>query len=818
MKQILISFLLCAVSSVFLFGQTDSIQSLVNGTVISSQTNENIPFAIIGIQADAENDISKYYTADSTGHFSITIDKQGDITLEFKAVGFLPDSLNVNIEAQNAITELGKIKLNPVDETLEEVTITEEKPLIRTESDKIIYNTEVDPDIDNSTALEILRKVPLVSVDGEDNIRLKGKTDFKIYMNGKESVFTKNNASEFLKSLPANTIKEIEVITSPGAKYDAEGIGGIINIVTEQKKISGYTLNINANVTSLKRMYSGISLTAGFGKFVISANVVGAYRGINRNTGYSSNENFNSELMHLNETESYSDYHGNHVWGTASMSYEFDTLNLISGEFQLWQGNYNADNYSSTEIFTAEDILFQAFNRENTTSYLYGGRSGNIDYQHTSKRNKNELFTLSYKFNNYPGGRETEQMIDSILNSNNEHITLNNENISNESTFQIDYVYPIIEPIGIEIGSKYIMRRNSSLSEGMYYDYISGQFIPNEDEFIDFNHNQDIIAGYLSLNGKIKKFSYKAGIRVENSETKGFFNSESDTDFKNTSFEYVPSGSLSYQFGKMHSVQAGYSKRIQRPGIWYLNPYVDDTNPKYIKYGNPNLSTEHVHSFYWNMYLFTKIGSINFGTYYDLTGNGIGSVYDLKDEDIIHESYENIIQETTYGLNFNANINLFKKLSLNANITTDYNVMENQNDASMNNTSWGSYSYMSARYSFKKSFVLSAFGGLYSFPGGLQRSSYLFYYQGISLKKSFFNDKLSLTLSGRDLFWKDKEIKYEIKDDNFFQEGNTVRPGRNIRFGISYKIGEMKTYVKRARRGIQNTDLKSGGDNDNTGE
>jgi outer membrane receptor protein involved in Fe transport len=117
------------------------------------------------------------------------------------------------------------------------------------------------------------------------------------------------------------------------------------------------------------------------------------------------------------------------------------------------------------------------------------------------------------------------------------------------------------------------------------------------------------------------------------------------TDFDNQSVEYVPSLVLTYDLKNMNSIQLGYSNRIQRPGIWYLNPYVDDTNPKYIRYGNPDLTPEYVHSFYTNVYFFTKLGSVNFGGYYDITVDGIGPVYTLIDVDIIHETYDNNLKK-----------------------------------------------------------------------------------------------------------------------------------------------------------------------------
>jgi hypothetical protein len=793
-----------------LFAQNNKPTKNITGKIISAENQKTIPFATIAVYPVPAKEALKYEVADSLGNFAFEFHQEGNFMLVIEAMGFDKKNREFEITEEKSDFPFGEIALQPLDQQLEEVEIIAEKRLIRTESDKIIYNTEYDPDTKTTTTLEMLRKVPLISVDGDDNIRVQGSTDFKVHINGKESVMTNNNVSEFLKSLPASNVKEIEVITTPGAKYDAEGIGGIINIVTHQKMLEGYTLNANANATSLGRFSGGLSYAASLGKFVISLNGNYSHSMEQTHSSITERENFYSEDMHYLNSESESGFDGNFLWSNAALSYELDSLNLISAEFAYWKGAHNANAEGNTEILTNENILYQAYRTLNDTKYGFGNQNANIDYQKTAKRNKKQILTLSYKYNKRQHSNDTGQEIDSLLNYYNERITVDNQGQNMENTFQLDYVYPIIKGTEVAAGTKYIMRRNTSFSDKDHYNYDTRQYENIPSESIDFAHKQDIMAGYISLNGKLKKFGYKAGLRIEQSETNGVFAEQSESDFNSTTLEYVPSVSFSYELGRMKSIQLGYSKRIKRPGIWYLNPYVDDTDPKFVKYGNPNLDPEHFHSFNLNVNLFSKLGSVNLGSHYSFSDNGIGTIYTIHEGDVMHRTYENILQQEKYGISLNTNLTFFKKLSLSANVSIDYNKFQNKFDPDMNNNAWSIYSFMNLRYRITKSIKVSAYGGLYSFPGGLQEGNRQYYFTTFSLSKSFLDDKLTLTLSGNNIFWKNHEFDYQIEDEYFSQTSTRIRPARSFRFGLSFRIGDMKTRVKKASRGIRNTDVKEG--------
>ncbi|NJO92739.1 MAG: hypothetical protein HC831_30050, partial [Chloroflexia bacterium] len=303
--------------------------------------------------------------------------------------------------------------------------------------------TEADPDTKTSTALDMMRRVPLITVDGDDNIQLKGSSNFKIYMNGKPSTLMSKDPKEVLRALPASSIKNIEVITSPGAKYDAEGTGGIINIITNKQVISGYSGSVNAGYSDLGRIYGGGQFSAAIGKFTFSVNSGTSYNQSQDFRNSSVQENYNSDELKYMESEGNTTYEGIHHWGDVAFSYEIDTLNLISGSVNFWGGRGDNDGSALTNFRDVNNNLSQSYNTINTSSFLYGEVEGSLDYQKTFKRNSEQILTLSYKLSRNPDENTNNRQIDSILNFSNMNERIKQYEIGNEHTFQVDYTQPL---------------------------------------------------------------------------------------------------------------------------------------------------------------------------------------------------------------------------------------------------------------------------------------------------------------------------------------------------------------------------------------
>ncbi|MBP7181111.1 MAG: TonB-dependent receptor, partial [Dysgonomonadaceae bacterium] len=242
MKRTLL-FIFISLFSFSLFAE--SLPTL-KGKLVGPTEKEPLPYATVSIaKANAPQSIIKKLATDEKGNFSTAL-SSGKYILTFQFVGMKSLQQQIEIKEENSSIDLGTILLTESSTQLDEISVVAQKPLVKVDIDKLVYSAKDDPEATTSNVLDMLRKVPMVTVDGEDNIQLKGSSNYKIYLNGKPSNMISSNPSQVLKSMPANNVKDIEVITEPGAKYDAEGVGGIINIITDKRSDDGYSGSVGA--------------------------------------------------------------------------------------------------------------------------------------------------------------------------------------------------------------------------------------------------------------------------------------------------------------------------------------------------------------------------------------------------------------------------------------------------------------------------------------------------------------------------------------------------------------------------------------------
>lgn len=582
----------------------------VKGILLDSLTQEGEPYATIKIvKKEAPAKALKMLVTDMKGQFQEKVPGTGNFVMTITSVGRTPIVKNFSVKAGEKLVDFGTLYIVDASNELGQVEIVAQKPLVKADIDKIEYNVQDDPDAQSNSVLEMLRKVPLVTVDGEDNIQVNGSSSFKVYVNGKPNNMMSNNPTEVLKSMPANSIKHIEVITNPGPKYDAEGVGGILNIVTVGSGVEGYTATFSANVSN-RGAGGGTFGTIKSGKLTVSARYNYNYNDQPRN--------YNSGSQHVTpeavtENSSNLDYdgsnkgHGSFQSGSMEASYEIDTLRLVTMSFGLWGGG-NKSNGSTDYIATFPESMnaapiysYSAFNRSKSSWYSI---DGGVDYQRLFKV-KDRMLTFSYKINTRPQTSDsyTEYEIDNGYNPDwadylNRLKNLHNDGEQNttEHTFQADYTTPIGKLHTLEAGAKYILRNNSSEDDRFDADD-TGKYEYNKDQSSHYKHLNDIIAAYLGYGLKVKRLSGRLGLRYEHTIQDVKYLVGRGEDFTKNFDDVVPSASIGYKLTDMSNLRLGYNMRIYRPGIWSLNPYLNDTDPSYISQGNPELDSEKSHAF-----------------------------------------------------------------------------------------------------------------------------------------------------------------------------------------------------------------------------
>ncbi len=310
----------------------------VKGILADSLTKQGEPYATVRITRKGEPAKAlKMIATDKDGNFKVSMSGNGTMTLTASSMGRKDVVRDFTVTPGRKTVDMDTLFIGNADNELQQVVVTAQKPLVKADIDKIAYSIEDDPDSKSNTVLEMLRKVPMVTVDGEDNIKVNGKSSFKVYVNGKPNKMMSDNPTDVLKSLPANTVKRIEVITNPGPKYDAEGVGGIINIITTEGGFEGYTVTLSGNAGN-RGAGGGAFGTVKQGKLTVSARY-----------NYNHNENpenksegtrltignvteASSDLLSTGTNKSRYDSHS----GSLEASYEIDTLRLVTMEFGLW--------------------------------------------------------------------------------------------------------------------------------------------------------------------------------------------------------------------------------------------------------------------------------------------------------------------------------------------------------------------------------------------------------------------------------------------------------------------------------------------------
>jgi len=780
----------------------------IKGIVIEGEDSKGIGYATVALYKDSI--IKNAVATDESGKFSLKADTTGSYVLTVTYVGYSPYNQNFTVEDDAKEVDLGAIKLEKGLE-VEAVTVIGVRPLVTTEVDKIIYNTEADPQATTSTALEMMRKVPLLAVDGDDKITLKGQANFKILVNGKTSNLMDKNYKEVLKSMPAHSIKNVEIITNPPSKYDAEGIGGIINIITNRKSLNGFNGSIGAGVDSYGGLNGNAYIAAALGKFSISANYYGGQYKQPRASSESHIENYNSEEMRYGRLEGSGKYKGTNNSISVDASYEIDTLNLISMSFGGYFGNSKNHGSGISEYLNSQRQQTMFFRLNNNSKNEYGSLSGNLDYQRSFKK-PDRTFTVSYKIDYNPNNSSYDNMIEDRINYTEPSRRSENEAWGLEHTFQADYFDPITEKHQFETGVKYRLRPSMSNADNYMLDQ-NGVWQPEDRNKNDLDYRQHIGAAYLGYLLKFKKASFKVGARGEYTVEDGTFHLQNtDPHIFSRYFDLIPYANVAYKFNDKNNMRLSYTQRLQRPGIWYLNPYVNDQNPLDISYGNPNLKSEVGHSFGLSYGFYTQRFNMNLSGNATLINNSIDNVSEVRADGVKVTTYDNIGKNQNYGMNLWSSANFFeRKLNINLGGGTRYSKIESRNGNGLSNSGWTYNANLNIYATPWKNGGVFLGGGYNSGYISLQNKSSNYYYHYLGVQHGFFDKKLNLSVNVNSPFENKRSYKNETTGVGFMQRSEFRFEQRSVRVSLDWRFGKMQTQVKKARRGISNDDTKSGG-------
>ena len=832
MKQTLISMALILMLALCAKAQNTQHSYTITGVVADSVTHEGEPYATLTIaRADSAANPLKQALTDIKGRFSISSSGTGSYLLMVRSMGRKPMQRAYTVDATTRTIDLGTLLLQDGGNQLETVEVVAYKPLVKADIDKIAYSVEDDPEANTNTVIEMLKKVPMVTVDGQDNIRVNGNSSFKIYVNGKPNNMMTKNPKEVLKSMPASSIKKIEVITNPGPKYDAEGVGGILNIVTEGKGPEGYnaTFSGRANNSSYG---GGLYATVKQGKLTMSVNYNASSNHSPKGYTYSDRSQIGTDGTVTSSTVADGYTKGHSLWqgGDIEASYEIDTLRLITGSFSL------------SKFTSKRDALNTAFSTMPATGQrLYGYRSpshskenwddysASLDYQRSFSV-KDRLLTLSYRLESSPStsdsrylytDREAADDWQTFIDRMRDQRMDGDENTM-EHTFQIDYTTPFAKHHTWEAGVKYILRRNKSDNDRYNLGTGDKDETYDSDNSSHYRHHNDILAAYTGYGLTLDKWSARLGLRYEHTLQKVEYLLGRGTNFHKNFDDLVPSARLGYKFSDATNLSLGYKMRINRPGIWYLNPYLDDRIPDAISQGNPNLDTEKSHA------VDLQFSSYNSKLTYTLTGtyrfvnNSIESVDRLVNDrdieglpnptgkDVIYSSYANIGHIQYAGLMAYANWTPITNTRITLNGSVGYSHMSD--GQSLRNHGWCTNIDASLQQTFAKTWIFNASYYVQTPQPTLQGKDARYQWYNFSLSKSFMDKRLTLTAYIINPFGK-RYFCYrsETVADNFRTTASSSWCQLYYGVSVRFRIGKLKASVKHTERTVENNDVKQGG-------
>lgn len=785
-----------------------SAQYSVRGEVVDS-TGLGEPYATIRIYhaADTAKAVTMGVTAeDGTFHQALT--RTGSYRLSVTSVGKQEILRTFEITTSNPDIDLGRMVTRVADNLLGEVEVVAQKPLVTAEIDRLSYDVASDEDSKTNSILEMLKKVPMVTVDGQDNIKVNGNSNFKIYKNGRPDNTLSGNPSQVLKSIPASMVKKIEVITEPGAKYDAEGVSGILNIVMEDNsRIDGVMGNIYAQYNTLNQPGGNVYLTTSFNdKLTTSVNYsyirIGENKAFNE-SAYTYKESGNNE-HNYQETESPGHFH----YGSLDMSYEIDTLNLVTASVSGYYVNVAPNGYNTTQSFDSDGNKIYSMRQVYDNGQQYGNHyiNARLDYQHLT-HHKGEAVNFSYLLSSSGNDNQYISTYDELYNPpfDYTHYVYDTDQKLMEHTFQLDWTRPINDKHKLDFGAKYIFRRNHSETTTQYDDQTP--------LLSDFMHRTHVGAVYGEYSFTSGAWMARAGVRYEFSRmTADYRNSDRASIEKNLN-DVVPTLSLGYRFNDQHSVKANFSTRINRPGLGYLDP-AENRSIAEVSFGNPALVSARTNSVQGTYTLIHPKLTLNATLGHSFSNDQI-TQFRYAANDVRYNTYDNIGKTRQTYLNVYAQWLPAKTTSISFNGNLAHGSYQSDN-LGIKNSRWsfGFYAHASQQLPWKLRFSISGgrndwgLNDLYTY----NRPTY-FYMLG--LQRSFLkDDRLTLQVFAMNPFSSRRQTFETITahgDYTGYQNNRYLH--RMVQVCVSFNFGSLKASVKKTRTTINNDDVVGSGNN-----
>lgn len=799
-------------TEVNLDGNVPKGNSKITGYIVNEALSSAVEYASVALYNSETKKPADGTMADEKGKFVMSKVAAGKYYLMISFIGYENKTLDSITVEKGVDIDLGVIKLKETVRQLDEVTVSAEKSLIEEKVDRLVYNAEKDLTARGGDASDVLRKVPMLSVDFDGNVTLRGTSNIRVLINNKPSTIVASSIADALKMIPADLIKSVEVITSPSAKYDAEGTGGIINIITKKSNLQGINLNLDAGVGlrgsnlgfngNIRKKKLGITL-GGFGRAFY-------------NKSESELEQTTLRNGITSKTIQTGDAFDNGLFGRYNVGFDYDMSKnqSITGSVAFGNRSFKRDQDLQSDIYTGA-TLNSSILRDVSSVNSGNSVDFNLDYIRTFKPGQEWSISGQVSQNNLVNNFDSDIMTNSFdILSRQKNL---NDSYNREFTLQTDYVTPIKDNQQFEIGVKTVRRQVDSDFEYQIAGPTGGFAVDPRNPAGLLNYAQNISAGYLSYTLTTKnKYTFKVGSRLE---TTSIDANDQESEINIPSYtNFVPSVNISKKL-KSGTLKLAYNNRIQRPGLQQLNPNFNAANPQNISVGNPNLRPEISNNFELSLSGAIKKSYLTVALFSRSTNNSITRISSPSDTLVgaIITTFRNIGNEQTTGINLNGNFFLTPKWSLSGGIDAYYNYLDGfQNDAAGNSVKvsndgivWGGR--IQSALQLTKGWGIQAFGGVRGNNVQLQGYSRNSAMYSIGVRKDFNNKKGSFGLATENFFG-GMIGRSSLDTPTLKQTSTDYRYNQNVKLTFSFKIGNMRL-VEEKKSKVRNDDTKAGDDN-----
>lgn len=766
---------------------------VLQGTVIDSITNRPIQYASISLISLRTNDIVTGGVTNDYGKFDISQIPAGRYNISIEYIGYvrqIKGPLKFNPRENSMHHNLENIKLVQSALAFQDVEVQGERPLFIQTINKKIFNVEQNTLSSGGSALDVLRQVPGVDVDIDGNISLRGSSNVNVLIDGKPSTMTSGDSEALLENIPADNIRDIEVITNPSAKYDPEGMAGIINIILKENRFAGLNGNIKSGGTSIGSFNGSGQINFRNDKLNIFTNI-GLRHDVRSVLGANYRETELTEYSFIIDQDIVGERGGNNILLKTGVDYFINKNNSIG----LTVSYSDGDRIHDRVVYTDEtvDSLVQYYrstdsdnDRKNTDFAITYDRKFadpkqklSVDIRHSAgEANRAETLLTTAQVG-------YEDLVDPAPGKTN------TKNLTGTTNAQIDYIHPISADTKLEVGYKGTLRLIDN-------DFFTYDFDTTIDDYIidaarsnHFIFDENIQAGYVQYSIQKEKIGIQAGIRTEIVNTVSELKDTDETVVESYN-SFYPSAAISFGPPQIFQIQMSYSHRVNRPSYRRLNPAVFQLDHLNMRMGNPFLKPEYIDVMELNFSRFKRGLSLSVGAYYRRITDKINRYKEVGDDGVSVTTYKNYDEQKTYGTELILSGSIGKKLRLmmNGNIYTDEvnasNVFEDYNK-----TSTGFMGRITATWNFSPSLELMLMG-FYRSPrdipiGRIESMSF----SSISVKKKLLDDRFSVALRLSDVF-NTMGFQYATYGDNYFQESTRKWDSQMVSINLEYKFGNME--------------------------